>query len=183
MVHFTENDPRLQEYIDGHMPAAERSVLEQHLAHCAECAALGREYQRLDRQLARAIQRPSLSHGFHARLLDQIDSEIARSQVPRTEENRLRFESNLEAQWQAYRRHFLRAQLPRFLDGIGYGAAAAIGGSLLFRLITVFLQSSGTASTNHAQHLAMALGSAVGTTILLGALAFLGKTHLARWLA
>lgn len=183
MVHLTENDPRLQEYIDGHVPTAERSVLEQHLAHCPECAALCREFQQLDRQLARAIQRPSLSPKFHAHLLRQIDNEICRSGVPRTEENRRRLESNLEAQWQAHRRHFLRAQLLRFLDGIGYSAAAAIGASLLFRLITIFLQTSGTASTTHAQHLAMALGTAVGTTILLAALAFVGRTHLTRWLA
>ena len=183
MVHLNENDPRLQEYIDGHLPAAERSVFEQHLAHCHECAALCQEYQRLDRQLARTIQRPSLSPGFHARLLRQIDSEISRSGVPLTEENRRRLESNLEAQWQAHRRHFLRAQLPRFLDGIGYSAAAAMGGSLLFRLITNFLQTSGTATTTHAQNLSLAVGTTVGTIILLAALAFVGKTHVTRWLA
>lgn len=182
MVHLTENDPRLQDYIDGHLPTADKVALEEHLARCPECALLCREYQCLDRELARAIRRPSLSSGFHAHLLRQIDNEIARSGAL-TAQKRQQLQSDLETQWQAHRRRFLRAQLPGFLDGIGYAAAAAIGGSLLFRLLNIFLQASGTATTTHAQHLALALGTALGATILLTALAFVAKAHLTRWLA
>jgi anti-sigma factor RsiW len=181
MLHLTENDPRLQDYIDGGLPAAERSALEQHLAGCPECALLCRAYQRLDRQLASHIHRPLLSPGFHARLLHQIEHTGLGGTL--AAQKRQQLESDIKAEWQAHRRNFWRALLPGFLDGLGYSGAAAVAGSLLFRLINAFLQASGAATTAHAQQLALALGATVGAAILLASLAFVTKTHLSRWLA
>ncbi len=183
MVHLTENDLRLQEYLDGNLPAPERSAIDQHLTCCSECASLVRQYQRLDRELARIIRRPSLSPGFHSRILEQVQTEPISAHTPSSAQQRQQLEQELEAEWRAQQRSFFRAQLPSLLDGLGYSAAAAIGGSLLFRVIMLLVQASGTASAAQANYQALGLAAAAGALILLGALAFVAKTHLSRWLA
>jgi len=183
MLHLTENDPRLYDYMDGCLPAPERAAIEQHLACCPECAALCRQYQQLDGQLARAFDGPSLSSGFHASLLRQVDLQPRFAAKPLPPEERQKLESQFNTQWQKQRRRFFREQLPRFLDFLGYSAAAAVGGSVLFRMIIALLQPSGAATNNISPHLALALGVGAGAVILLTGFAVLAKSHLTRWLA
>jgi anti-sigma factor RsiW len=183
MLHLSENDPRLHDYVDGCLRAGERAALEEHLACCPECTALCRQYQQLDHQLSRAIKRPPLSAEFHARLRARIQSESVHERTRLTDQKRQRLRAELQAQWQSYRRRFFRAQLPGFLDGLGYAAAAAVGGSLLFRLITVFSHASGTSTAGHNNYFALAIGAGAGAVILLGTLAFLAKNQVLRWLA
>jgi anti-sigma factor RsiW len=181
MLHLTENDARLHDYVDGCLPAAERAIVEEHLACCPECANLCRQYQQLDRQLSRVIKHPSLSAEFRSRLLARVQSEPNPANAPLTDQNRQQLLAELQAEWQSYRRHFLRAQLPGFLDGLGYSTAAAIGGLLLFRLIILLLQASGTATIPHINPFALAIGASAAAAILLG-LAFVAKNQVARWL-
>jgi len=180
MVHLTENDPRLHDYVDDTLPASERSALEQHLARCPECAELCGQYQRLDRRLARTRRRPSLSPGFHAAILQRIERQHPSAPVKPQERQQL--ETRLNAQWQEHRRRFFRAQLPGFLDALGYSTAAAVGGSLLFRMIIALLRASGAATINLTPQVALAMGVGAGVVILLGGLAFVAKSRLAHWL-
>jgi hypothetical protein len=152
MTHSLDDEARVLDYLDGNLDANQCKAVEEHLATCAECQALSHTWQQLDLELIVAAGRLTLSPGFATRMRRRIDAEPP---VPAVElrRKRLQLEADLETQWRKYQKGFFRAQVPAFLDLLGYGTACAIGGLLLFLLTLGLIQGTNGAATETLQRL------------------------------
>jgi anti-sigma factor RsiW len=181
-IHSPQDEDRLLQYLDGQLPVAEAPAIEMHLALCPECQALRRQWEQLDQQLGRALPRPRLSPEFAARLQRQIAMEVKAS-APGA---RLRESGEAVVQshqaWIEDQRRITRVLWLGLLDGVGYGALAAIGGYCVLRLILAWAAGpagTGTAlpgSTGFLFALVVA-----GATLLFG-VNLAARNRVLRWL-
>ena len=181
-IHSPQDEDRLLQYLDGQLPAPEARALEAHLAVCPECQALSRQWEQLDAKLARTLARPRLSPDFAARVRQQVAVEVKASApgVGVRESGGAGIQSHQP--WIEDRRRGTSVLWLGLLDGVGYGAAAAVGGYCLFRLVVAWAPGPAGASTAFPGGPAFlfALGTAVAA--LLVGLNLAAKNRPLRWL-
>ena len=111
------------------LPAAERALVQEHLAECADCGELARQLQEADACLERAIQAPSLSRQFTSRLHQRIQAEHALL----TESERAERKHQAQAEFQADLARLRRSCFGtlQIMDGVGWAAVALVAGWML----------------------------------------------------
>ena len=114
------DEARLLDYLDGRLDTEESRELSEHVEHCAACRALASGWQPLDQALARNIQPATLSAGFAQRLRLRLEQEPLPETRAAREERKILLEAELAARWADCSKQFLHAQVPQFLDNLGY---------------------------------------------------------------
>lgn len=66
---------RVQAYFDGELDAGTSSVIEQHLVHCGECAALMRDLQSTREALREQVSYHYANHALLGRVMNSIGGE------------------------------------------------------------------------------------------------------------
>jgi len=118
---------------ENQLAACERAAAEEHLAACASCQALARQFQQLDAALTIQVKAPALSANFDQRLAKRIQAgTVVLSEAQRAERKR---------QLQVEFAHGL-AQLNRhawlpdgLLAGLGYALPVALAGWFAWQLL------------------------------------------------
>src|SRR5207245_1145971 len=105
------------------------------------CQELREEWRQLDSELSLEFARQQLSGSFASRLFDRIEEQTSPASRINQDECKARAEAELEQHWNEYRKSFLRAHIPAFLDHLGYGAVAAVAAYFLFRAVNILLNS------------------------------------------
>ncbi|HEX3745080.1 MAG TPA: zf-HC2 domain-containing protein [Bryobacteraceae bacterium] len=100
----SEFEDLILDYCEGAAPAADRRLLESHIAACAGCRDFLAQQQELDLRLVKSLPRPTLSAAFHQQLAAHIAAE---SRTPRF------------------------GWLPRALNTVGYLSLATAAGCLI----------------------------------------------------
>jgi anti-sigma factor RsiW len=181
-IHLPQDEDRLLEYLDGQLPAPEARAIETHLAVCPECQALRRHWEQLDEKLARTLAQPRLSADFAARLRQQI-ALGARAGAPGV---RVREGGGPGAQthepWIEARRRERSVFWLELLDGLGYGAAAMVGGYLLFHLAVAWVPGPAGTGTAFLRSPAFLFALVTAGAALLVGLNLAAKKSVWRWL-
>ena len=91
-------EPRIVDYVENQLPAADRAALETHLAGCGQCQAFARQLRQLDAALAQRLKAPVLPPDFSERLRQRIRGEepVRLSEAQRAERKR-QLETEFEA--------------------------------------------------------------------------------------
>jgi anti-sigma factor RsiW len=180
--HSPQDEERLLQYLDGQLPAPEAGDVETHLAVCPECQALRRQWEQLEEKLARTLAQPRLSPAFAARLRAQIAVE-GKASAPGV---RMREGGAPGAQaqepWVEAGRREKRVFWLGLLDGLGYGAAAAVGGYWLFHLAVAWVPSPGGTGTAFLRGPAFLFALVAAGAALLVGLNLAAKNRVWRWL-
>ncbi len=183
--HLSSGDQRLLEFLDGTMPAAQRLLLEQHVAHCLQCQALCAEWRELDLQLSKNLTGPKLSAGFESRVLAAVEIQAALPSAQARSAAKARLESEAEQGWLEIRGSLIRAHIPRLLDWASYGAAAGVAIAVILQLALAFPPSqtgSNGAAATLANNPALAVATAIGAVFLLGTAVLAARPRLSRML-
>jgi anti-sigma factor RsiW len=181
-IHSPQDEDRLLQYLDGQLPAPDARAIEAHLAACPDCQALRHQWEQLDQQLARTLAQPRLSPDFAARLQQRVAAEV-KAGAPAA---RMRESAGGAAQshqpWIENRRRGRNLLWLGLLDGIGYGAAAAVGGYLLFRLTVAWVPGPAGTGTAFLSGPSFLFGLAIAGATLLFGLNLAAKNRPLRWL-
>lgn len=117
-------EQRLQDWLDGELPAQEHALLQAHLQDCPTCSEHLQVWRRLDEQLQASLPAMSLDASFDQRLFAQIDS------IDERERHRLR--AHLEQEHDQQRaaltrtwRRSLALVVPGMLGGIAVALSLA----------------------------------------------------------
>jgi anti-sigma factor RsiW len=181
-IHSPQDEDRLLEYLDGQLRAPEARAIEAHLRFCPECQALRRQWEQLEERLVRVLAQPRLSSDFAARLRQEVAGEAKegalgleapRSRVPVAQP----YESSNEA-----RRRETRVFWFALLDGLGYGAVAAIGGYWLFHLAVGWVPGPVGTGAAFLRSPAFLLALVTAAAALLVGLNLASKNRVWRWL-
>ena len=145
--HSLQDEDRLLQYLDGQLPAPDAGAVEAHLAVCPECQALRRQWEQLDEKLTRTLAQPRLSPDFAARFgagcgggEGQRAGRPGRGRRGAVGPNA----PNLGSRPGDAETRVLWFGL---LDGLGYGAVAAVGGYWLYHLAVAWGPSPAGAGT------------------------------------
>jgi anti-sigma factor RsiW len=180
--HSPQDEERLLQYLDGQLPAPEAGAIKTHLAVCPECQALRRQWERLEEKLTRTLAQPRLSPDFAARLRAQIAVE-AKASAPGV---RVREDGGPGAQmhepWVEARRRETRVFWFGLLDGLGYGAAAVVGGYWLFHLAVAWVPGPAGAGTAFLRGPAFLFALVAAGAALLVGVNLAAKNRVWRWL-
>jgi len=151
--------PRIPEYQDGRVGAAEGETIEAHLRSCGACRLLAGQLRELDRALSRSIEAPLLSADFDARLRQRIEAEELQSAGQQAERKR-----QLEAGFETASARFGRLLFARadWVDGLSYVLLGVLG------LMFAWQFGQELASHPASQELAR-LASAAPWPVLVGA--------------
>jgi anti-sigma factor RsiW len=144
-------EDQLLEYVENQLPAAERALVETHLAGCAKCRAFAQQLQYLDAQLTHTLKAPRLSPAFQSKLRQRI--QAARIMSPAEIARRKR---ELQFEYQAgLQRLSLFPQWPRrFLDLLGLAAMLGLAGWLACLIVPPTAIEAGISGLSAAnQHL------------------------------
>jgi anti-sigma factor RsiW len=181
-IHLPQHEDRLLEYLDGQLPAPEARAIEAHLATCPECQALRRQWEQLDEKLARTLAQPRLSPDFAARLRQQVavEARAGAAGVRVGEGGGLKAQAH-ELRIEARRRGTSGLWLG-LLDGLGYGAAGAVGGYWLFHLAVAWVPGPAGAGTAFLREPAFLFALVTAGAALLVGLNLAAKNRLWRWL-
>ena len=181
-IHSPQDEDRLLQYLDGQLPAPETRAIEAHLAACPDCQGLRRQWEQLDQQLARTLARPRLSPDFAARLRKQVAVEVMAG-APGA---RVRESAGAAAQshqpWIEDRRRWTSLLWLGLLDGVGYGAAAAVGGYCLLRLAVAWIPGPAGTGTAFLSSPAFLFSLAIAGATLLFGLNLAAKNRPLCWL-
>ena len=164
---------RLQDRIDGDLGAAERQVVDVHVAGCTSCQAQLAEFEALDHALLAATPRMSLDASFDARLWSEIDAIDDRQ--------RLRSRERLEQE----RQEALRGLSRRWRQSLAFVVPGVIAGIALALALLGWLPHSGVSQAFVSEG-ANELGSQSGGYLQVFAIALLGGgigLTIARWLS
>jgi anti-sigma factor RsiW len=170
--HSPQDEERLLDYLDGQLPASEARAIEAHAAACPECQALRRQWEQLDEKLARALAQPRLSPDFAARLRERVAVET-KAGAPAAQTN----EPLVEARLREKRVFWLG-----LLDGLGYSAAAMVGGYWLLHLAMAWVPSQAVAGTTFLRSPTFLFALVIAGTALLVGLNLAAKNRVWRWL-
>src|SRR5207253_2834952 len=110
--HLLGNMDRILEYQEGILSIKERGPLEGHLNECPECRAFQQKAERLEIELARHINAPTLPAEFTTRLWDRINSLSGLESTH--DEQRRKMELDFENNSARLRKHLFR--FPKVLD-------------------------------------------------------------------
>ena len=181
-IHLPQDEDRLLEYLDGQLPPSEAHAIEAHLAACPECQALRREWEQLDEKLAHTLAQPRLSPDFGGRLRQKVaveakvsasGVEAPKSVVPGAQT----YDPGVGA-----RRREKHVFWLALLDGLGYGAAAMVGGYWLLHLAVAWAPSPAGAGTAFLRSPAFLFALVTGGATLLVGLNLAAKNRVWRWL-
>ena len=111
---------RLQDRLDGDLAAAERQVVDAHLAGCTGCQAQLAAFEALDQALLAVTPRMSLDASFDARLWSEIDAIDDRQRL----RSREQLEQERQEALRGLSRHW-RQSLAFIVPGIVAGIALA----------------------------------------------------------
>jgi len=181
-IHLPQDEDRLLEYLDGQLPAPEARAIETHLAACPECQALRRQWEQLDERLAHTLAQPRLSPDFAARIRRKVAVGAKVSargvEAPRSEGlGAQMYDPTIEA-----RRREKRVFWLALLDGLGYGAAAMVGGYWLFHLAMGWVSGSAGAGVASLRSPAFVFALVTAGAALLVGLNLAAKNRVWRWL-
>ncbi len=165
VMHLTENESQLQDYLDGRLADQEAQAVEAHLSECPQCQAFFQQWEQLDSDLASSITAPQLSPDFFSGLHARIELSLPGKQVTENEQRRL--DSDDRATWTALRKNFIRAQMPLFLDTLGYSTAGAVAAYFLFKLILNVLNTPLQSLHLSSSQLTLAVAVAAACVFLL----------------
>src|SRR5262249_9884530 len=179
--HLPQDEMRLFEYLDGELTDEQAKAVAAHLASCGECQALSQQWQQLDAELALSVGHPILSPDFRTRLTERIRAEPPFVSGDERKRKRLQLEAQFEQQWKDYRKSFFRAQLPAFLDYLGYGTMCGIAGCVLFLLMGGLLRVVHNAPGAGLQQLLPPIAAGTVAMLFFGALAFVNRDRCIRW--
>lgn len=178
--HEPQHEQRLLQYLDGRTAAAESRRMREHLAQCAPCRALARQWTELDVQLA-AHFRAAMTPGFSGQVWRAIESLSVEAAGAAASKGALP-ESAWPAAWAQLQRRYLWTFLPTALDQLGYAFAVVLAVCLSGRIMPGLLKTCpGELQGGWLGLLAYGLG--VSAPIFLLGLAWLAKRPLARLLA
>lgn len=106
------------------LPSAERALVQEHMAQCAECRELARLLKEADACLQRSIRVPKLSPQFSTRLHERI------ARVSLTESEREQRKHQAQEEYQAELARLRRSSwnVLQILDGLGWVALALVTG-------------------------------------------------------
>jgi anti-sigma factor RsiW len=130
-MNCPESEELILESLDTSLAEERRAELQHHVAACPACHRFQQVQVRLDTALAKSIRRPDLSPGFSARVLQQVDQDIARTSSASIEARRQAAEAEYAAKMAELRKGPLGSRVLRVLDGIGLGVAGLLAGLLL----------------------------------------------------
>jgi anti-sigma factor RsiW len=180
--HLPQDEDRLLQYLDGQLPAPEARAIEAHLAVCLECQALRRQWEQLDEKLARTLAQPGLSPDFAERLRQQVAVGVK----PGAPGVRVRESAGPGATsyqpWIEAGRRGSNVLWLRLLDGLGYGAAAAVGGYYVFYLAFTWVPGPSDAGTAFLRGPAFSLALVAAGAALLVGFNLAAKNRVLRWL-
>ena len=181
-IHSPQDEDRLLEYLDGQLPAPEARAIEAHLTGCPECQALRHQWEQLDERLARTLAQPRLSPDFAARLRQRVavEAKAGASGLEAPKSGGLgaqTYELSIEA-----RRREKRVFWLALLDGLGYGAAAVVGGYWLFHLVVAWVPGPAGAGTSFLRSPAFLFALVTAGAALLVGLNLASKNRVWRWL-
>ncbi|MHB8523433.1 MAG: anti-sigma factor family protein [Limisphaerales bacterium] len=131
-MNCADFEERILDYLDHALPAADRHLVETHVATCAACRRWWDEQQQLDARLAAALRRPTLSADFKQRVLRRVETAVALDTPRLREQMRTMLESEYAAKRLALRKSLFN--LPNLLDMVAGAVVAAVGGVLLYHL-------------------------------------------------
>jgi anti-sigma factor RsiW len=177
--HSPQDEDRLLQFLDGQFPPAEARDIEAHLAVCPECQALRRQWEQLDDKLARSLAQPRLSPDFAARLRERV-ALGARAGVGERVGGEPGAQTN--GPWVEARRREQRVFLLGLLDGLGYGAAALVGGYWLLHLAVAWVPSQAGTGTTFLRSPTFLFALATAAAALLVGLNLAAKNKVWRWL-
>src|SRR5690606_38523669 len=163
---------RLQDWLDGELPAAEEPLLLAHLEHCTECREQLEVWQGVDEQLQTALPPLTLGAEFDTRLLAQIDAVDERER--RLLMQRLEQEHDLQRE----------ALLRRWRRSLVLVVPGMLGGLALALSLASWLDDSGATGALAQSAAGLSVGHASWTDSALTAVlgAAIGAA-LAPWLA
>src|SRR5262249_24569117 len=124
-AHSLQDEARLLEYLDAKLDPDHRKAVQEHLATCAHCHALSQQWRQLDSALTVALHHVSLSPAFASPRRRQIEADPPLLPAAERARKRLQLEADLQKLWREYQKGFLRAQVPAFLEYLGYGTGCA----------------------------------------------------------
>ncbi len=178
--HDQAHEQRLLEYLDGRTSAGESRAMREHLAECAQCSAIAREWGDLDAQLTARLN-ATISPGFSELVWRAIESLPTQPAGTAAEDASVP-DSGWPAAWARHRRRYFWTHLPAALDQLGYAFAVVLAVCLSVRIMPTVLNAWPT--NLHSTWLALlAYGLGVSAPVLLFGLAWLAKRPLARLLA
>ena len=180
-THSPQDEDRLLQYLDGQLPATEARAFETHLAACPTCQALRRQWEQLDEKLARALAQPRLSPDFAARLRQRVAVEVTGGAPTAQMQGGAGAEAESQQAWLEARQRVRSLLWLGLLDGVGYGAAAAAGGYLLFRLALAWIPGPAGTGVVVPGGTGFLFGSAIAGAMLLFGLSVATKNKLLRW--
>jgi len=180
--HTPQDEERLLQFLDGQLPAPEAGAVETHLAVCSECQALRRQWEQLEEKLIRTLAQPRLSPAFAARLRAQI-AVAGKASAPgvRVGEGGGPGAQTQEPWVEAQRRE-TRVFWLGLLDGLGYGAVAAVGGYWLFHLSVAWGPSPVGAGTGFLRGPTFLFALVAACAALLVGLKLAARNRVWRWL-
>jgi hypothetical protein len=130
-----ESEELILESLEISLPDGERAELRAHVAACTACRQFEQAQVRLDTALAKSIHRSSLPSDFSARILHQVDEEIARSAPMSVEARKRAAEAEFQQTLADLKKGPPGSKVLRTLDLIGLGAAGLLAGLLLSSLL------------------------------------------------
>jgi anti-sigma factor RsiW len=181
-IHSPQDEDRLLEYLDGQLRAPEARAIEAHLTVCPECQALRRQWEQLDERLARTLARPKLSPDFAARVRRQVAAGVQATAPGVGVRESAGAAARSRQPWIEDRRRGKSVLWLGLLDGIGYGAAAAVGGYCLFRLAVAWVPGPAGTGTAFLSGPAFLFALAIAGATLLFGLNLAARNRPLRWL-
>ena len=134
LMHCVDFEERILDELDGGLSAAERHLVETHIATCPACRRFRDEQAALDVRLSAVLRQPGLSPDFRQRMLRRIEAVSATLDAPELREQKRRaLEAEFEATCRAFRKNLLN--VPNLLDLAGLAAVSVLGGMLLLHFM------------------------------------------------
>ena len=136
-AHLRQNEDRILDLIEGSLSPSESRLVREHIANCAGCRAFAEKARALDQTLQHAIQPPSLTETFPARVRQKIETESAVDLQSSYDALRSKLINEFDQSSKRLRHQLLRPL--QWLDALGYAWAAALGAYLLLELVSPFI--------------------------------------------
>jgi anti-sigma factor RsiW len=129
-MNCADFEERILDWCDNRLSAADRHVVETHVATCAACRQFWADHRMLDARLAAALPRPALSGDFKRQVLRRVDATATADTPALREQKRRTLEAEFRTGCQALRKNLL--SVSNLLDLVGCGALAIAAGLFLY---------------------------------------------------
>jgi hypothetical protein len=171
-MNCPECEESILESLDAPLSGARGTEIESHVAACPACRRFQQAQVRLDAALGGSIRRPGLSPGFSARVLEQVEADVARTTAASIEARRQAAEAEYAAKLVELRKGASGSRILTLLHVIGLGVAGLLAGLLLSAWLPQLAQvrlpslpSAWQGSATYAPWVAAVLISAAGLAL------------------